>query len=70
MQLNRKEFLGRLTSDDVLIIERKLHLDAATFWRNVRRGDKHGMNGIHTFMQRLEERTKGYRFAFPENPAL
>jgi hypothetical protein len=70
MQLNQKDFLARLGADDTQIIRRKLDLDPASFWRNVRRGDQHGMDGIHAFMERLEERSKGYRLAFPDNPAL
>lgn len=67
MKLNRKEFLARLTAGDVRIIEKKLDLDPAAFWRTVRHGDKYGVDGIHGFMRRLEERTKGYRLDFPEH---
>lgn len=70
MRLNRKEFLERLTPEEMRIIRQKLDLEPAIFWRTVRRGDDYGVDGIHAFMRRLEERTKGYRFDFasPEEP--
>lgn len=64
MRLSRKEFLERLTEQEVRIIRQKLDLEPAVFWRTVRRGDDYGIDGIHAFMRRLEERTKGYRFDF------
>jgi hypothetical protein len=70
MQLNRKEFLSRLTAVDIQVLEKKLDLDPRVFWRTVRAGDKYGVDGIHAFMRRLEERTKGYRLAFPEPRAM
>ena len=66
MQLNRKDFLERLTPADFQVIAKKLDLDPALFWRTVRHGEKYGVDGIHAFMRRLEERTKGYRLNFPE----
>lgn len=64
MQLKKSDFLERLTTEDVRIIQRKLDLDPGPFWRAVRRGDDYGVDGIHAFIQRLEERTKGYRLRF------
>jgi|SRR5215468_4753332 len=64
MQLKKSEFLERLTREDVRIIQRKLDLKPGAFWRVVRKGDEYGVDGIHAFMQRLEERTKGYRLSF------
>lgn len=64
MQLKKSEFLVRLTTEDVGIIQRKLDMEPGAFWRAVRKGDKYGVDGIHVFMQRLEERTKGYRLQF------
>ena len=64
MQLKKSEFLERLTGADVRIIQRKLDLEPGAFWRAVRKGDEYGTDGIHAFMQRLEERTKGYRLQF------
>lgn len=58
MQLNRREFLERLTAEDARIIREKLDLEPAAFWRTVRRGDDYGIDGIQAFMRRLEERTK------------
>lgn len=64
MRLKRNEFLERLTDDDLRILRQKLDLDPAQFWRTVRHGEDYGVDGIHAFMRRLEERTKGYRFNF------
>lgn len=64
MQLKKSEFLERLTSEDVRIIKKKLDLDPGAFWRVVRKGDEYGVDGIHAFMQRIKERTKGYRLQF------
>lgn len=64
MQLKKCDFLERLTAEDVRIIQRKLDLDPGAFWRAVRKGDEYGVDGIHAFMRRLEERTKGYQFQF------
>ena len=64
MQLKKSDFLKRLSGEDVRVIQRKLDLEPGAFWRAVRRGDEYGVDGIHAFMQRLEERTKGYRFQF------
>ncbi len=64
MQLKKTEFLERLTTKDVRIIQKKLDLEPGAFWRAVRRGDDYGVDGIHAFMQRLEERTTGYRLQF------
>jgi len=64
MQLKKSEFLERLTGEDVRIIQKKLDLEPEAFWRVVRKGDEYGVDGIHAFMQRLEERTKGYRLSF------
>ena len=64
MQLKRSEFLERLTGEDVRIIQKKLDLEPGVFWRAVRKGDQYGVDGIHVFTQRLEERTKGYRLRF------
>ena len=64
MQLKKRDFLERLTGEDVRIIQRKLDLEPGAFWRAVRKGDEYGVDGIHAFMRRLEERTKGYRLQF------
>ena len=64
MQLNKSEFLGRLTAEDVRIIQKKLDLEPGAGWRAVRKGDQYGEDGLHAFMQRLEEGTKGYRLSF------
>lgn len=64
MQLKKSEFMERLSSEDVRIIQRKLDLEPGAFWRVVRRVDDYGVHGIHAFMQRLKERTKGYRLQF------
>lgn len=64
MQLKKSEFLERLTGENVRTIQKKLDLEPGTFWRAVRKGDEYGVDGIHAFMQRLEERTKGYRIQF------
>jgi len=64
MQLKKSDFLERLTAADIRIIQRKLDLEPGAFWRAVRRGDDYGVDGIHAFIQRLEERTKGYRLQF------
>ena len=64
MQLKKSDFVERLTAEDIRIIQRKLDLEPGAFWRAVRKGDEYGTDGIHAFMQRLEERTKGYRLQF------
>lgn len=63
-QLKKSAFLERLSGEDVRIIQNKLDLEPGAFWRAVRKGDEYGVDGIHAFMRRLEERTKGYRLQF------
>lgn len=61
----KREFIGGLTVAEKSQIT-SIHLTPETFWQASRFGERYGPNGIHAFVQRLEEQTKGYRLNFPE----
>jgi len=63
---SKRDFLRFLNSSDTQVIWHKLELTPTQFWRAVRQGETFGPNGIAKFLQRLDERTKGYSFAFEE----
>jgi hypothetical protein len=62
----KREFLRYLDPADARVIESRLELTPTQFWRAVRKGETFGPRGIATFLQRLEERTKGYSLRFDE----
>lgn len=64
MRLRKRDFLAQLTEASARIIRNQLDLEPEEFWRVVRQGERYGPGGIHGFMRRLEERTKGYRLEF------
>lgn len=51
--------------DDAQVLRLRLDLAPEEFWRLVRHGDRLGPDAIHTFLDRLEEKTRGYRLPFP-----
>ena len=68
VRLGKRVFLSELSAASARVIQNKLDLKPGEFWRAVRRGERYGPDGIHEFMRRLEERTKGYRLQFEPPP--
>lgn len=61
----KREFVAGLSNAERTEIT-SIRLTPEAFWQASRFGERFGPNGIHAFVQRLEEQTKGYRLNFPE----
>lgn len=65
MRAPKGQFMAGLKAEDAAIIKAKLSLEPGEFWDRVRHGERFGQDGIHKFIQQLNERTHGYQL-FPE----
>ncbi len=65
LRKTKKGFLKEMSDGDEKVIRDRLDLTPGDFWRMVRYGDRFGPDGIVAFVERLEEKTKGYSLPFP-----
>lgn len=65
LRSGKATFLASVGESDTQALRLRLDLAPDEFWRLVRHGDRLGPDAIHTFLDRLEEKTAGYRLPFP-----